>query len=433
MTVYSKFLQQLSNDYPRTAAQIQAGKAEPFSAHLICPIVIPLPRKVLDQAQDIVRAFFELRQARSFQNFVFDKLRSSPSKSGVPSVFEIASIDPRHFSALMCFDFHLIDGEKLKLIEINTNASMALVGDILYRAQGIENPYADSFRDLIWKTFISEHAAAKPNQNLKTIGIVDENPQQQKMFAEFLLYKELFERHGARCEIGDAKDVQTMNHQVCVRGPESDGHPSELLACDLVYNRHTDFYLQGTQCHGMREGYLNRLSVFSPNPHEYALLADKERLKDLTSLLQDDNTDGDLHRAFSISNQSSTLIEDTLLKTIDVGSRVGDPQKLWGERKGYFFKPKRSFGGKAAYRGASITRNVFENVILKGDYIAQEYAPPPTIKIPAADGSSETEMKWDLRFFVYKDQIQMAVGRVYQGQTTNFKNPGGGLAVIREE
>ncbi len=431
MTVYSKFLHQLTVDYPRTATQINAGEAEQFSPHLICPVVLTLKRDILDQAQNIVRAFFELRESPAYKQFVFSKIKSNQqalgNAEGLPT-FEVASFDPGNFSALTCFDFHLIAGQELKLIEINTNASMGLTGDLLYRAQNVENPYTTSFRDLIWQTFVSEFKQAKPRQNLETIAIVDENPRKQKMFTEFLLYKEFFEKQGAQCIVGGVSDLQVVDERLYLKSPNATTFPT----LDLIYNRHTDFYLQQPQSKAMQGGYLKRLAVVTPNPHEYALLADKERLEDLTSFLGFENADNGLQKEFQISQQSAKLIASALLKTIDVHSPAHDPHLLWQVRKRYFFKPKRSFGGKAAYRGASVTRNVFDNVILKGDYVAQEYAPPPTLEIQRSEEGPGGEMKWDLRFFVYKDQIQMAIARVYQGQITNFKSIGGGLAIIRE-
>jgi len=39
-------------------------------------------------------------------------------------------------------------------------------------------------------------------------------------------------------------------------------------------------------------------------------------------------------------------------------------------------------------------------------------------------------MKVDLRVFVYNGAIQFLSARLYQGQTTNFQTPGGGLAAV---
>ena len=39
-------------------------------------------------------------------------------------------------------------------------------------------------------------------------------------------------------------------------------------------------------------------------------------------------------------------------------------------------------------------------------------------------------MKADIRCYVYNGHIQLVAARLYQGQTTNFRTPGGGFAPV---
>ncbi len=39
-------------------------------------------------------------------------------------------------------------------------------------------------------------------------------------------------------------------------------------------------------------------------------------------------------------------------------------------------------------------------------------------------------MKVDLRNYVYAGDVQLLAARLYQGQTTNFRTPGGGFAPV---
>jgi len=39
-------------------------------------------------------------------------------------------------------------------------------------------------------------------------------------------------------------------------------------------------------------------------------------------------------------------------------------------------------------------------------------------------------MKLDLRCYVYDGRVLSVAARVYQGQTTNFRTPGGGFATV---
>ena len=41
-------------------------------------------------------------------------------------------------------------------------------------------------------------------------------------------------------------------------------------------------------------------------------------------------------------------------------------------------------------------------------------------------------LKFDLREYVYQGQVQWTAARLYQGQTTNFRTPGGGFAPVYE-
>ena len=87
------------------------------------------------------------------------------------------------------------------------------------------------------------------------------------------------------------------------------------------------------------------------------------------------------------------------------------------------------FGSKGSYRGDKLTKRVFEE-ILAGDYVAQALALPSTVPVEV-DGEM-TELKVDLRNYVYRGQVQLVAARLYQGQTTNFRTPGGGFAKVIE-
>lgn len=344
---------------------------------------VPLPTHYLRQAEGFVRAAWQLRQSPVYQEAV---LAEAPG---------VAQHDPGNFGALMSYDFHLSVGDPsvadLKLIEINTNAAFSLVLAELSDYLGLEP--TDRFRAEILRTFAEE---AGPISTHKQIRIVDDRPREQKLFIEFLLYDALFRSHGWNSEIQDSSQ------------PLSPG--------TLVYNRDTDFYLAEARTRGLREGYLGGDVRLTPNPHEYALLADKQRLLDWNE---------NLAAWIDPSSSSALTLRRHLLRSVSVKSMGAEA--AWADRKNLFFKPRASFGGKAVYRGKSISRRLFEELILQGDYIAQEFAPAPEMPI------NGTLWKYDIRFYAYKDRIQMAGVRLFQGQVTNFQNPGGGFAPIRWE
>jgi len=90
-----------------------------------------------------------------------------------------------------------------------------------------------------------------------------------------------------------------------------------------------------------------------------------------------------------------------------------------------FFKPNSGYGSRGAYRGDKLTRRVFGE-ILQSAYIAQKLAMPGERRV-----SEMESLKYDVRCYTYNGVIQLAAARLYQGQTTNFRTPGGGFAPVR--
>ena len=66
--------------------------------------------------------------------------------------------------------------------------------------------------------------------------------------------------------------------------------------------------------------------------------------------------------------------------------------------------------------------------ILSADYVAQDIVQPSARTI-SIDGVIQS-MKADLRNYTYEGSVQLVAARLYQGQTTNFRTPGGGFAPV---
>lgn len=106
---------------------------------------------------------------------------------------------------------------------------------------------------------------------------------------------------------------------------------------------------------------------------------------------------------------------------------AGLAEELWRERKHLFFKPTRGHGSKAVYRGDKITRGVWQE-ILNGAYVAQDFA-APSERMVRIDGQEERR-KMDVRLYSYDGRTMLVAARLYQGQATNFRTPGGGFAPV---
>ena len=68
------------------------------------------------------------------------------------------------------------------------------------------------------------------------------------------------------------------------------------------------------------------------------------------------------------------------------------------------------------------------DAICRGGYIAQEHAAPSERMVRVGD--EERACKLDVRLYVYDGVLLLAAARLYQGQTTNFRTPGGGFAPV---
>lgn len=320
-------------------------------------------------------------------------------------------------SVFFGYDFHLDQG-RLGLIEINTNAGGAMLNAVLARAQRSCCAAMDSlvptrasvalFEQRLVDMFRREWHLSRPGARpLASIAIVDEAPTQQYLYPEFLLFQKLFERHGLKAVVADPSELQWRDGLLW--------HGEQVI--DLVYNRLTDFYLEQPAHSALRAAWLQQGVVLTPHPQAHALYADK-RLLALFS-------DAARLQALGVSEATRKLLLDHVPHTEVVTPAVAE--RLWAARRGLFFKPVAGYGGRAAYRGDKLTRRVWDE-ILAGEYVAQAFMLPGQRRVEAADGAQA--MKFDLRAYAYAGQVQWVAARLYQGQTTNFRTPGGGFAPV---
>jgi hypothetical protein len=318
----------------------------------------------------------------------------------------------------LSYDFH-IGPDGPRLIEINTNAGGALLSVALARAQKacceevgalrervrladaatLEGEFVAMFREEWW--------LARGSAPLARIAIVDDEPGQQYLLPEFILFQQLFQRAGLAALVCDPRALR-VDQGALWRGGER---------IDLVYNRLTDFSLDDPAHATLAQAWREDLAVITPHPRAHALYADKRNLIDLS--------DPAWLARIGVDGATRSLLAQGIPATRLV--RREDAGALWSARRGLFFKPASGFGGRAAYRGDKLTRRVFED-ILAGDYIAQALVPPGERQI--LQGTSAVGLKMDLRNYVYGGRVQLLAARLYQGQTTNFRTPGGGFAPV---
>ena len=321
------------------------------------------------------------------------------------------------------YDFHLGEGAGgfgPQLIEINTNAGGGLLNALLARAQqaccedvgallpgdlGGDTP-EHLFLEMFlaeWRAFAGARGAAGAMPG--GIAIVDAEPATQYLHPEFVLFQRLFERAGIPALICDPAELALRDGALW--------HGSRRI--DLVYNRLTDFALDEPANAVLRAAWLGDAALLTPHPRAHALYADKRNLAALS--------DDALLAGWGVDEATRATLREGIPRTEVVDARHAED--LWARRRQLFFKPASGYGSKAAYRGDKITRRVFDDV-LAGSYVAQALVPPSSRTLRL--GEDPVELKLDLRNYVYAGHVQLIAARLWQGQTTNFRTPGGGFA-----
>ena len=124
-----------------------------------------------------------------------------------------------------------------------------------------------------------------------------------------------------------------------------------------------------------------------------------------------------------LSADAQGLIADVVPTTV----RISDDnrQALWNDRRNWFFKPAAGFGSRASYRGDKLTQKTWTQMAQQ-EYVAQALV-RPSERHQAGEASP---LKVDVRCYAYRGDVILFAARLYQGQTTNFRTPGGGFAPV---
>ena len=197
---------------------------------------------------------------------------------------EIAQHDFGPRGAFMGYDFHLAAGGP-KLIEVNTNAGGAFLNAVLAKAQlaccteiegALDRVKAGDFESAVLHMFQREWVLQRGVGTPRRIAIVDDRPEEQYLYPEFLLAQRFLLKHGIETVVADAEKLRYEQGGLAIDGP----------SIDLVYNRLVDFAFERPEHKALRAAYLDNAVVVTPNPRVHALYADKRNL----ALLSDEAT-----------------------------------------------------------------------------------------------------------------------------------------------
>ena len=172
---------------------------------------------------------------------------------------EIAREDHKPVGALMGYDFHS-GVDRPRLIEINTNAGGAFLNALLARAQRAccaemaipQKPH--TFEDAAVRMFQDEWTRQRGTGVAHRIAIVDDMPEEQYLYPEFVLVRQVLAAHGIDAVIADAGRLRYERGLLSVEGKP----------IDLVYNRVTDFAFDQPEHRALRDAYRDGAVVVTP-------------------------------------------------------------------------------------------------------------------------------------------------------------------------
>ncbi len=284
------------------------------------------------------------------------------------------------------YDFHITPSGP-RLIEVNANA-----GGLFALLNHPRQSHAEQTR--VTQMFVeacAEECVATDTIS-PVVAILDQNPEQQFLYPEFVEIAQVLSTAGYRMRIADTEACAYIEGKGLYLADEH---------IDMVYLRDTDFLLATERTHALRAAYEAGEVLITPNPREHVLLSDKQRLCEFTH---------------------PVVLPATLLTP-------ANREDAWSRRQELVFKPVGGFASKGVYRGDKLSRARFDLLLAEAPYIAQERADPDVITVPTREG--DRVMKYDIRAYAYQDRLYVLGARVYDGQVTNLRTPGGGFAPVR--
>ncbi|MDQ7005592.1 MAG: hypothetical protein Q9N67_12005 [Ghiorsea sp.] len=304
---------------------------------------------------------------------------------------ETIDLQPKQPSILMGYDFHLTaDGPKL--IEINNNAGGLWEKDDGWIPQMKHEAMPGNLPTRLLSMF---------PKSWQHIAIMDEDIEQQYMFPEMQAYAKLLQDNGRAVSLVSPEGL-TLNDDGLYAGSEK---------VDMIYNRHTDFYLESQDVQHIRQALMAGQVDLNPYPRSYALVGDKGRMvdwwrKDFLSFLE---------------KKTVQLIHDVVPETHVLADI--DLEQAWANRKAWVFKPAARHGGKGVLLGKAMSRKRFAALDTVST-VMQKLVPASQIDI---DGKS---FKFDVRLYMYGEKLIGMAGRAWNGQITNFREEGSGWTPI---
>ncbi len=123
-----------------------------------------------------------------------------------------------------------------------------------------------------------------------------------------------------------------------------------------------------------------------------------------------------------LSQEKQSLIHAVVPKTHLLSEY--DRDQAWAERKQWVLKPAARHGGKGVLLGKGMSRKRFD-ALDANTTVMQQLVPASRIEI------DDRSFKFDIRLYMYGQQLIAMAGRAWSGQITNFREEGSGWTPIQ--
>jgi len=297
---------------------------------------------------------------------------------------ELMNLDPGYSKNLVTARLDcLLEGERLKIIEVNTGAPAGMGYADLLEQMFFETPELYEFFELhhikresraekLLEALLETYGEFGGGYETPNIAIVDWRTVRTR--PEFEALREVFERKGFKTEIADPRDLRYKGKKLYY----------DNFRIDILYRRvvFSELAERLDDVSEMIRACKDR-TVCMVNPFRSALAGTKGVLSVLTNPAYE-----------SLFTDEENKVKRNYFPWT---RRMRDAENFYGERKIYLIdflkdekdtlvlKPSEGYGGKDVWIGAETRGEDWNAVIdraLKGDWVVQDFVPVPVVTMP---------------------------------------------------
>ena len=234
---YQEYKKRLYDQYPSVAV-------ENLSTPPVSPFVITLNQRHIEEIRHLVEIVYKMIHLKEYSELI---------NTDQSDYLKMSHLDS---SLLVSYDFHLDQDNNLKLIEVNTHSSGYLVSHLVDQVHGMKKESDPSLLSLK-KSFEQEwHSfSGHTSPPLHTL-IADHQIKSQKMYIEFLMYKDLLNLWKWPCQLGEIENLSVNSQGILI-----DSQGKEV---QMIYNRCTDFYFKNLPL--LKKVFFKSEVLYFPSP-----------------------------------------------------------------------------------------------------------------------------------------------------------------------